>query len=217
MRKKSPAEAGHKVIGSSSSTNCGPASQPLLSGRSETRAQNCRQACSKNVEPRCRFRQARGPRQKKPRQESEAFSSAARVANLAHSLSAGGLTHPFRAAGGWMLCRHSDAAQKKPRRSGAKLGGGACRPTPSPAHEGQSRSRARNSAASHDRTSSRAVGSASAHAPRRGTRPNSRPRRINTILARTAGRLSSSIASRTALAAGRLSNAVAARTASRAA
>ena len=75
----------------------------------------------------------------------------------------------------------------------------------------------RNSAASHDRTSSRAVGSASAHAPRRGTRPNSRPWGINAILARTAGRLSSSIASRTALAAGWLSNAVAARTASRAA
>ena len=59
--------------------------------------------------------------------------------------------------------------------------------------------------------------SVSAHAPRRGTRPNSRPWGINAILARTAGRLSSSIASRTALAAGRLSNAVAARTASRAA
>ena len=73
VRKKSPAEGGHKVIGSSSSTNCGPASQPLLSGRSETRAQNCRQARSKNVEPRGWFRQARGPRQKKPRQEARLF------------------------------------------------------------------------------------------------------------------------------------------------
>jgi hypothetical protein len=52
---------------------CGPASQPLLSGRSETRAQNCRQARSKNVEPRGWFRQARGPRQKKPHQEARLF------------------------------------------------------------------------------------------------------------------------------------------------
>ena len=116
VRKKSPAEAGHKVIGSSSSTNCGPASQPLLSGRSETRAQNCRQARSKNVEPRGWFRQARGPRQKKPRQE-EAFSSAARVANLALSQSAGRLTHPLQPRG-WRLVAVS-AAQKKARRSGA--------------------------------------------------------------------------------------------------
>jgi hypothetical protein len=64
-------------------------------------------------------------------------------------------------------------------------------------------------------TSRQAV--ASAHAPGRGTRPNSGPWGIDAILARTAGRLSSSIAGRTALAAGRLSNAVAARTASRAA
>ena len=63
---------------------------------------------------------------------------------------------------------------------------------------------------------SRALG-LRARAPRRGTRPNSRPWGINAILARTAGRLSGSIASRTALAAGRLSNAVAARTAYRAA
>jgi hypothetical protein len=77
-----------------------------------------------------------------------------------------------------------------------------------------------NEGATHRRqarteTSSRAV--ASAHAPGRGTRPNSGPWGIDAILARTAGRLSSSIANRTALAAGRLSNAVAARTASRAA
>ena len=57
----------------------------------------------------------------------------------------------------------------------------------------------------------------SARAPRGGTRANSRPWGINAILARTAGRLSSSIASGTALAGWRLSNAVAARTASRAA
>jgi hypothetical protein len=121
-----------------------------------------------------------------------------RVANLARSQSTGRLTHPFnRAAGGWLLCRHADAAQKKPRRSGAKLGGGACRPTPSPAHEGQSRSRA----------------------PEFGGKPrqNVEPSRWFCISACTAGRLSSSIASRTALAAGWLSNAVAACTASRAA
>ena len=44
-------------------------------------------------------------------------------------------------------------------------------------------------------------------------RPNSRPWGINAILARAAGRLSSSIATRTALAAGGLSSAVAARAA----
>ena len=108
--------------------------------------------------------------------------------------------------------------KRKRRRSGAKLGGGALptnvRAQPMRVNQGAGH---RNSAASHDRTSSRAVGSASAHAPRRGTRPNSRPWGINAILARTARRLSSSIASRTALAAGWLSNAVAARTASRAA
>src|SRR4051812_908909 len=57
----------------------------------------------------------------------------------------------------------------------------------------------------------------SARAPRRGAGRNSRPWGINAILARTAGRLSSSIAGWTALATGRLSNGVAARTAHRAA
>ena len=47
-------------------------------------------------------------------------------------------------------------------------------------------------------------------------RPNSRPWRIDAVLTRGPGRLSSSISSRTALAAGGLSNAVAARTAYRA-
>jgi hypothetical protein len=48
-------------------------------------------------------------------------------------------------------------------------------------------------------------------------RANSRPWRVNAILARAAGGLSSAIASRTALAAGGLSNAVAALTAAPAA
>jgi hypothetical protein len=47
---------------------------------------------------------------------------------------------------------------------------------------------------------------ASARAPRRGARPNPRPWGIDAILARTAGRLSSSIASWTALAPGGLSS-----------
>ena len=192
--RKSPAEAGHKVIGSSSSTNCGPASQPLLSGRSETRAQNCRQARSKNVEPRGWFRQARGPRQKKPRQEARLFRPPPGLPTWRSRKAPVGSPTPFNRAAGAL----ADQRRVQPMRVNQGAG-----------H--------RNSAASHDRTSSRAVGSASAHAPRRGTRPNSRPWGINAVLARTAGRLSSSIASRTALAAGRLSNAVAARTASRAA
>ena len=137
VRRKSPAKAVHKVIRSSSSTNCGPASQPLLSGRSETRAQNCRQARSKNVEPRGWFRQARGPRQKKPRQEARLFRPPPGLPTWRSRKAPVGSPTPFnRAAGGWLLCRQR---RKGPPKRG-KLGGDACRPTPSSAHEGQSRS-----------------------------------------------------------------------------
>ena len=115
VRKKSPAEAGHTVIGSSSSTNCGPASQPLLSGRSETRAQNCRQARSKNVEPRGWFGQARGLDRKSPARKRGFFvrRQGCQPGALAKHRSA---THPFnRAAGGWLLCRQRT---KRPAEAG---------------------------------------------------------------------------------------------------
>ena len=115
VRKKSPAEAGHKVIGSSSSTNCGPASQPLLSGRSETRAQNCRQARSKNVEPRGWFGQARGLDRKSPARKRGFFvrRQGCQPGALAKHRSA----HPPLQPRGWRLVAVS-AAQKRPAEAG---------------------------------------------------------------------------------------------------
>jgi hypothetical protein len=137
VRKKSPAEAGHKVIGSSSSTNCGPASQPLLSGRSETRAQNCRQARSKNVEPRGWFGQARGLDRKSPARKRGFFvrRQGCQPGALAKRRSAHPPPSTARLAVGCCV----GSAEKGPPKRG-KLGGDACRPTPSSAHEGQSRS-----------------------------------------------------------------------------
>jgi hypothetical protein len=137
VRKKSPSEGGHKVIGSSSSTNCGPASQPLLSGRSETRAQNCRQARSKNVEPRGWFRQARGPRQKKPRQEARLFRPPPGLPTWRSRKAPSAHPPPSTARLAVGCCVGS--AEKGPPKRG-KIGGDVCRPTPSSAHEGQSRS-----------------------------------------------------------------------------
>ena len=136
VRKKSPAEAGHKVIGSSSSTNCGPASQPLLSGRSETRAQIADKPAARTSSRAVGFAK-RGPRQKKPRQEARLFRPPPGLPTWRSRKAPVGSPTPFnRAAGGWLLCRQR---RKGPPKRG-KLGGDACRPTPSSAHEGQSRS-----------------------------------------------------------------------------